>query len=380
MTNPYQPGPQPGGPAPRSYGAPPQPSGSPGPYGPPDQPGPSYAQPAAPPTGDAGLVPQPVEEAPPSETRSRLAQLRTEVAKAVVGQDAAVTGLVIALLCRGHVLLEGVPGVAKTLLVRTLGAALDLDMKRVQFTPDLMPGDVTGSLVYDAHSSEFSFREGPVFTNLMLADEINRTPPKTQASLLEAMEERQVSVDGTPRPLPDPFVVIATQNPVEYEGTYPLPEAQLDRFLLKLVLPLPERHDEIDVLRRHSAGFDPRDLAAAGVRAVAGAADLATAREEVRRVQVGDEVLGYVVDLCRATRTSPSLSLGVSPRGATALLATSRAWAWLSGRTFVTPDDVKSLALPTLRHRVQLRAEAELEGVTTASVLEGVLATVPVPR
>jgi len=325
-------------------------------------------------------VPQPVEEAPPSETRSRLAQLRTEVAKAVVGQDAAVTGLVIALLCRGHVLLEGVPGVAKTLLVRTLGAALDLDMKRVQFTPDLMPGDVTGSLVYDAHSSEFSFREGPVFTNLMLADEINRTPPKTQASLLEAMEERQVSVDGTPRPLPDPFVVIATQNPVEYEGTYPLPEAQLDRFLLKLVLPLPERHDEIDVLRRHSAGFDPRDLAAAGVRAVAGAADLATAREEVRRVQVGDEVLGYVVDLCRATRTSPSLSLGVSPRGATALLATSRAWAWLSGRTFVTPDDVKSLALPTLRHRVQLRAEAELEGVTTASVLEGVLATVPVPR
>ncbi|HLV54289.1 MAG TPA: MoxR family ATPase [Actinotalea caeni] len=380
MTNPYQPGPQPGGPAPRSYGAPPQPSGSPGPYGPPDQPGPSYAQPAAPPTGDAGLVPQPVEEAPPSETRSRLAQLRTEVAKVVVGQDAAVTGLVIALLCRGHVLLEGVPGVAKTLLVRTLGAALDLDMKRVQFTPDLMPGDVTGSLVYDAHSSEFSFREGPVFTNLMLADEINRTPPKTQASLLEAMEERQVSVDGTPRPLPDPFVVIATQNPVEYEGTYPLPEAQLDRFLLKLVLPLPERHDEIDVLRRHSAGFDPRDLAAAGVRAVAGAADLATAREEVRRVQVGDEVLGYVVDLCRATRTSPSLSLGVSPRGATALLATSRAWAWLSGRTFVTPDDVKSLALPTLRHRVQLRAEAELEGVTTASVLEGVLATVPVPR
>src|SRR5690606_7709084 len=240
-----QPGPQPGGPAPRSYGAPPQPSGSPGPYGPPDQPGPPYAQPAAPPTGDAGLVPQPVEEAPPSETRSRLAQLRTEVAKAVVGQDAAVTGLVIALLCRGHVLLEGVPGVAKTLLVRTLGAALDLDMKRVQFTPDLMPGDVTGSLVYDAHSSEFAFREGPVFTNLMLADEINRTPPKPQASLLEAMEERQVSVDGTPRPLPDPFVVIATQNPVEYEGTYPLPEAQLDRFLLKLVLPLPERHDEI---------------------------------------------------------------------------------------------------------------------------------------
>ena len=194
----------------------------------------------------------------------RSASVRAEVAKAVVGQDAAVSGLVIALLCRGHVLLEGVPGVAKTLLVRTLSAALDLDTKRVQFTPDLMPGDVTGSLVYDARTAEFSFREGPVFTNLLLADEINRTPPKTQASLLEAMEERQVSVDGTPRPLPDPFLVIATQNPVEYEGTYTLPEAQLDRFLLKLVLGLPERDEEIEVLRRHSAGFDPRDLRAAG--------------------------------------------------------------------------------------------------------------------
>lgn len=347
---------QPGGQAPQGYGAPPQ------------QPAP-LAQPEL-----------PAEEGPGSAARTRLASLRTEVAKAVVGQDAAVTGLVIALLCRGHVLLEGVPGVAKTLLVRTLGASLDLEMKRVQFTPDLMPGDVTGSLVYDARTSEFSFREGPVFTNLMLADEINRTPPKTQASLLEAMEERQVSVDGTPRPLPDPFVVIATQNPVEYEGTYPLPEAQLDRFLLKLVLPLPERSDEIGVLQRHSDGFDPRNLAAAGVSPVAGQDDLARAREEVRQVQVGQEVLGYIVDICRATRTSPSLSLGVSPRGATALLATSRAWAWLSGRTFVTPDDVKSLALPTLRHRVQLRAEAELEGVSTASVLEGVLATVPVPR
>jgi MoxR-like ATPase len=306
--------------------------------------------------------------------------VRAEVAKAVVGQDAAVTGLVIALLCRGHVLLEGVPGVAKTLLVRTLSAALDLDTKRVQFTPDLMPGDVTGSLVYDARTAEFSFRKGPVFTNLLLADEINRTPPKTQASLLEAMEENQVSVDGTPRALPDPFLVIATQNPVEYEGTYPLPEAQLDRFLLKLVLPMPERHQEIEVLARHAAGFNPRDLHAAGVRPVAGAQMLERARAEVARVQVAPEVLGYAVDVCRATRQSPSLSLGVSPRGATALLATARAWAWLSGRTYVTPDDVKALAHPTLRHRVQLRAEAELEGVTSESVLDTVLAAVPVPR
>ncbi len=312
--------------------------------------------------------------------RDALAAVRAEVAKAVVGQDAAVTGLVIALLCRGHVLVEGVPGVAKTLLVRALATSLELDFKRVQFTPDLMPGDVTGSLVFDSRNAAFSFRQGPVFTNLLLADEINRTPPKTQASLLEAMEERQVSVDGKPVLLPEPFVVIATQNPVEYEGTYPLPEAQLDRFLLKLLLPLPERAAEIEVLRRHSTGFDPRDLAGAGVRAVASPADLDAARAQVARVEVGPEVLGYVVDLGRATRTSPSLSLGVSPRGATALIATARAWAWLSGRTFVTPDDVKALAHPTWRHRVQLRPEAELEGVSAEGVLDGVLAAVPVPR
>jgi MoxR-like ATPase len=312
--------------------------------------------------------------------RAALTDLRREVAKAVVGQDSVVTGLVIALLCRGHVLLEGVPGVAKTLLVRTLAMALDVQTKRVQFTPDLMPGDVTGSLVYDARTAEFSFAPGPVFTNLLLADEINRTPPKTQAALLEAMEERQVSVEGIPRPLPDPFVVAATQNPIEYEGTYPLPEAQLDRFLLKLTVAVPERDDEIAVLRRHADGFDPRDLAAAGVGRVAGPADLAAGRAALGRVRSGPDVLGYVVDVARATRSSPSLQLGVSPRGATALLATSRAWAWLSGRDYVTPDDVKALARPSLRHRVTLRPEAELEGVTADSVLDTVLATVPVPR
>jgi len=250
----------------------------------------------------------------------------------------------------------------------------------VQFTPDLMPGDVTGSLVYDARSSEFSFRAGPVFTNLLLADEINRTPPKTQAALLESMEERQVSVEGDPRPLPDPFVVIATQNPVEYEGTYPLPEAQLDRFLLKLTMPLPPREDEVQVLTRHAEGFDPRDLAGAGVRPVAGTAELAAGRAAVRTVSIAPEVVGYVVDLARATRDSPSLQLGVSPRGATALMSAARAWAWLSGRDYVTPDDVKALARPALRHRVALRPEAELEGVTPDAVLEGVLGSVPVPR
>lgn len=318
--------------------------------------------------------------APAEDTRASLVALRGEVSKAVVGQDAAVTGLVIALLVRGHALLEGVPGVAKTLLVRALAAGLSLDAKRVQFTPDLMPGDVTGSLVYDSKTAEFSFREGPVFTNLLLADEINRTPPKTQAALLEAMEERQVSIEGGPRQLPEPFVVAATQNPVEYEGTYPLPEAQLDRFLLKLTMPLPARDDEVTVLQRHVAGFDPHDLAGAGVRAVASPDDLAAARASVRQVRIAPEVLAYVVDVCRATRQSPSLSLGVSPRGATALLSTSRAWAWLSGRDYVTPDDVKALARPTLRHRVQLRPEAELEGVTADGVLDGVLGAVPVPR
>jgi MoxR-like ATPase len=312
--------------------------------------------------------------------REALGRLRSEIGKAVVGQDPTVTGLVIALLCRGHVLLEGVPGVAKTLLVRTLSAALDLGTKRVQFTPDLMPGDVTGSLVYDARTSAFSFREGPVFTNLMLADEINRTPPKTQAALLEAMEERQVTVEGEARRLPDPFVVVATQNPVEYEGTYPLPEAQLDRFLLKLTMPLPSREDEVGVLTRHAEGFDPRDLRAAGVRPVAGSADLEAGRAAVRRVALAPEVVGYVVDIARATRSSPSLQLGVSPRGATALMSAARAWAWLSGRDYVTPDDVKALARPALRHRVELRPEAELEGVTAEAVLDGVLGAVPVPR
>ncbi|MET1156266.1 AAA family ATPase [Arthrobacter sp.] len=325
----------------------------------------------------------PAVATPPSDDvrlRQALHDVRGEVAKAVVGQDATVTGMLIALLSHGHVLLEGVPGVAKTLLVRSLSAALSLDTKRIQFTPDLMPGDVTGSMIYDTHTSEFRFREGPVFTNILLADEINRTPPKTQASLLEAMEERQVSVDGISRKLPEPFIVAATQNPVEYEGTYPLPEAQLDRFLLKLTMDLPDRDAEIEIIRRHSLGFDPRDLQGAGVRAAASAEDLVQARAAVARVAIAPEVVGYIVDLVRATRSAPSFQLGVSPRGATALLNTSRAWAWLNGRSFVTPDDVKALALPALRHRVSLRPEAQMDGVQADDVLQSILATVPVPR
>jgi MoxR-like ATPase len=317
---------------------------------------------------------------PSSDARERLAAVRSEVAKAVVGQDAAVSGLLVALLCGGHVLMEGVPGVAKTLLVRSLAAALSVQTRRVQFTPDLMPGDITGSMVIDSSRGELSFREGPVFTNLLLADEINRTPPKTQSALLEAMEEGQVSVDGVSHALPRPFLVAATQNPVEYEGTYPLPEAQLDRFLLKVVLPVPDRAQELEVVTRHASGFDPQDVAASGVTAVAGVDDIAAGRDGVRRVQVSAEVAGYVVDIARATRQAPSLGLGASPRGAVALMRTARAWAWLSGRDFVTPDDVKALGQATLAHRLSLRPEAELEGVEVGAVLSSALGSVPVPR
>jgi MoxR-like ATPase len=314
------------------------------------------------------------------DARARLSDVRTEVAKAVVGQDAAVSGLLVALLCGGHVLMEGVPGVAKTLLVRSLAAALSVQTRRVQFTPDLMPGDITGSMVIDSSRGELSFREGPVFTNLLLADEINRTPPKTQSALLEAMEEGQVSVDGVSHTLPRPFLVAATQNPVEYEGTYPLPEAQLDRFLLKVVLPVPDRAAELEIVTRHASGFDPQDVAASGLSAVAGAADIEAGRRAVREVQVSPEVAGYVVDVARATRQAPSLGLGASPRGAVALMRTARAWAWLSGRDFVTPDDVKALAQATLAHRLSLRPEAELEGVDVGAVLSSALGSVPVPR
>jgi MoxR-like ATPase len=317
---------------------------------------------------------------PSSDARERLGAVRTEVAKAVVGQDAAVSGLLVALLCGGHVLMEGVPGVAKTLLVRSLASALSVGTRRVQFTPDLMPGDITGSMVIDSSRGELTFREGPVFTHLLLADEINRTPPKTQSALLEAMEEGQVSVDGVSHALPRPFLVAATQNPVEYEGTYPLPEAQLDRFLLKVVLPVPDRAAELEIVRRHAAGFDPQDVAASGVTAVAGADDIAAGRRGVSQVQVSPDVAGYVVDVARATRQAPSLGLGASPRGAVALMRTARAWAWLSGRDFVTPDDVKALAQATLAHRLSLRPEAELEGVDVGAVLSSALGSVPVPR
>ncbi|MCU1396083.1 MAG: hypothetical protein JWM34_4511 [Ilumatobacteraceae bacterium] len=315
--------------------------------------------------------------------RDAVLAVRDEVGKVVVGQDGILSGVIAALLVNGHVLLEGVPGVAKTLLAKSIAAAFDMRFTRVQFTPDLMPADVVGQSIYElvpGQSAGFRFREGPVFTNLLLADEINRTPPKTQAALLEAMEERQVSVDGTTRQLPAPFLVIATQNPIEYEGTYPLPEAQLDRFLFKLQVPYPSAEQELKMLQRHDQGMNPHDVRAAGIRAVASAADLAAGRAEIDAIRVDPAVLAYIVAVCRATRESPSLLLGVSPRGATWLLHAAKAWAWLSGRTFVTPDEVKAVAKPTLRHRIVVKPELELEGALGDSILDGILATVPTPR
>ena len=309
--------------------------------------------------------------------RQAMLRVRTEVDKAVVGQAGTVTGLLVSLLARGHVLLEGVPGVAKTLVVRSFARALGLDTKRVQFTPDLMPGDVTGSLVYDAKTGEFDFRAGPVFTNILLADEINRTPPKTQAALLEAMEERQVSADGTSRALPDPFLVAATQNPIEHEGTYSLPEAHLDRFLMKLVVGMPERDAEVAVLRKHASGFSPRELT--GVQAAITADEIRAAQAAAGGVEVTDDVLGYVVDLARATRHSPSVELGASPRASTGLLAAAKAWAWLNGSTAVTPDHVQTMLVPVWRHRLQLRPDAQMEGVSADAVLTSVVQQTRVP-
>jgi MoxR-like ATPase len=314
-----------------------------------------------------------------TDPRESLGAVRHEIAKAVMGQDQIVTGLLASLLLGGHVILEGVPGVAKTLTVKALARSLDLEFRRIQFTPDLMPSDVTGNLVYESATGEFRFRPGPIFTSLLLADELNRTPPKTQAALLEAMEERHVSVEGEARALPQPFMVIATQNPIDYEGTYPLPEAELDRFLFKLLVDYPDPTAERAVLRMHDRGIDPHDLDALGVARVAGATDLAAGTAAVNEVRVTDDLVDYTLSLAGETRGSPALTLGVSPRGAAMLLRASKVSAWLSGRDFVTPDDVKALLKPTWRHRLILRPEVELEGATADSVLDGLADRVQVP-
>jgi MoxR-like ATPase len=306
--------------------------------------------------------------------------IRAEVGKAIAGQEKVVDQALIAILANGHVLLEGVPGVAKTLLVRSLALSLALDYGRVQFTPDLMPSDVIGTSVFDPRTADFKLRKGPIFVNILLADEINRTPPKTQASLLEAMEERRATIDGEPHPLPPPFIVFATQNPIDFEGTYPLPEAQQDRFLLKVLVDYPSEQAEIDVLRRHHQGFKPQRLEESGIRPVITAQQLQEMQDEVVRVTVEDRVFNYIYETVKATRMSNDFLVGASPRAGIALLNCSKAVAAMRGRDFVIPDDVKELALPVLRHRVLLRPEAEIEGLTADRVLTGLIDAQVVPR
>jgi len=312
-----------------------------------------------------------------AELRERLHET---MGRAIVGQQQVIDGMFIALLSRGHVLLEGVPGTAKTLMARTLAAVLASRFTRVQFTPDLLPSDIVGTSVYRADTAAFEFRSGPIFTDTLLADEINRAPAKTQAALLEAMDERQVTADGVSRPLGDRFFVVATQNPVEYEGTYPLPEAQLDRFFFKLEVPVPDPASESVLLRRFDSGFDPHDLAAAGVAAMIDDNSLAAVRREVSAVRVGDEVLGYIAAIVAATRNSPDLSLGASPRGSIALLHGAKAMAAIQGRDYVVPDDVKELCVPALRHRTVRRPEAEIQGVTEVAAVQRAVGRVAVPR
>lgn len=308
------------------------------------------------------------------------AALHQQVNQLVVGQQKALDLMLASLLAEGHVLLEGPPGTAKTLMVRAFSAALSLHFGRIQFTPDLMPGDVIGTNLFNFQTNQFSLTKGPIFTQLLLADEINRTPPKTQAALLQAMQERIVSIDGSDYPLGEGFMVIATQNPIEQEGTYPLPEAQLDRFLFKILIDYPGREEELQVVMRHGHRTAMPRISDYGLQPVADLGLLVGARQLVARIRLNEDIVAYIVDVVRATRESPSLQFGASPRAAAMLATAARAHAALNGRDFVLPDDVKVLAVPALGHRVLLAPAAELEGLTTQRVIEQILQQVPAPR
>lgn len=309
-----------------------------------------------------------------------LKKINEELKKVIVEQDELIEQSIISLLSGGHVLLEGVPGLAKTLMVRALAKTLSLDFKRIQFTPDLMPADITGTRIFNLQTREFELKKGPVFSNFILADEINRTPPKTQAGLLEAMAENTVSIDGEMHELPSPFMVFATQNPLEYEGTYPLPEALVDRFLMKIIIEYPSASAEKEVLKRHHEGFSSIALERCNLETVFNAEDILKAREEVEKIKVEEALLEYIVNIVSETRNNPTIEIGSSPRGSIALLQCAKACAFYNGRDYVIPEDIKKMTIPTLRHRITLKPELELEGVRSDQVLRDILSKVKVPR
>lgn len=307
-------------------------------------------------------------------------KITEELKKVIVEQDELIEYSLISLISGGHVLLEGVPGLAKTLMVRALSKAMALDSKRVQFTPDLMPADITGTKIFNMQTREFELKLGPIFTNFLLADEINRTPPKTQAGLLEAMAENTVSIEGEMLPLPSPYMVFATQNPLEYEGTYPLPEALVDRFLMKILINYPSVSAEVEILKRHNSGFSSIELDKTDIKSVCTAEDILRCREGVRKVKVEDALMEYIINIISETRNNPAVDIGSSPRGSIALLQCAKACAAFNGRDYVIPEDIKRMAIPTLRHRIILKPELELEGIKSDQVLKDILSKVKVPR
>lgn len=316
----------------------------------------------------------------PNLVQTLYEKIRTESQKIIVGQEEIFTLVITSFLAGGHILLEGVPGTAKTLIAKTLALLVSGEFARIQFTPDLMPSDIVGTSVYDLETNQFNLKRGPVFTNVLLADEINRSPAKTQAALLECMEENQVTIDGIRHQLDDPFIVLATQNPVEYEGTYPLPEAQLDRFFFKLLVDYPGPENERQILLNYHNGFDAHQLQNIGVEPVINAELLEQCREEIQNITVEDTIFNYIVELAEASRQSNDLILGSSPRASITLLLGSKTYAAMQGRTYILPDDIKFLAPHIYRHRIILKPEAEIEGLTSDTIIERLLATIEVPR